>query len=101
MRILDLGSYNMIGFPDFTAYKPYFERAKAARKHVFAGKAVRVQAMQAGHWVSREYMMVVPGNQNYYNYKEGVGKSLATAQESFQSAIDALNNPEYIIIWKK
>lgn len=95
------GNLQIWGFANYQQYQPYKNKAAESSKVLFYGKPEWSKPMQRNSWVVQELRFSSPGSTKWYNYKLGVGHALATQQESFDSVLEALEQPEYIIVFKK
>jgi len=105
MKILSLnrdGSLQIMGFANYREYKPYKLRAeKTTANIIYSGSPERVKPMMANSWIVKELQMQSPGSVGWYNYLLGYGHSFRSQKDSFASVLEALEQPEFIIVFRK
>jgi len=101
MKVLHLNrDIDMIGFADYITYKPYKEKAATNRRTIYKGEPQKVRPMFIADWMVQDQVYYnTKGTGRYINFMGGRG--FDTKEESWQSALQALDNPKFIIVYRK
>lgn len=101
LKNLDHGALYLTGFATYPELRAARDRAKAKEiVIVYWGEASKVKPWQAQHWVYKaDYTSFGMAFQDY-QYPIHQGKKFSTPLGSFQSALDKIGRPEYVIVYK-
>ncbi|WP_146153572.1 hypothetical protein [Adhaeribacter arboris] len=101
LRRTESSDLYLAGFATWNDLKEARDRAKAQGiVIIFWGEAEKVKAWQATRWVYKaDYTSFGLAYQDY-QYPMHQGKMFSTPLASFQSALDQIGNPKFILIWR-